>query len=63
MSAALIGATVGLALGLAELIFLRALSGRVDLPETKRVLRVVSMIQVVLFPLLGWFLAPLILGE
>jgi len=63
MGTAAIGAGVGLALALLELVFLRALSARVDLPETKRVLRLVGVIQLVLFPLLGWFLAPLVFGD
>ncbi|HEV7255633.1 MAG TPA: hypothetical protein VGN97_21345 [Mesorhizobium sp.] len=63
MSVAAIGAFVGLVLALAELVFLRALAGRVDLPETRRVLHVVGATQIVLFPVLGWFLAPLAFGD
>jgi len=63
MDAAVIGAGIGLALALLELLFLRALSARVDLPETKKVLRLVGVIQLVLFPVLGWFLAPLVFGD
>ena len=64
MSAAnLIGAALGLVLAFAEYMFLRALAGRVDLPETKRVLRVAGWSQFVLFPVLGFFLAPLFVGD
>jgi hypothetical protein len=45
------------------MIFLRALSRRVDLPETKKVLNVVGMVQLVLFPVVGWFAAGAIGGK
>ena len=63
MSTALIGALVGLGLALVELALLRTLSQRVDLPETRTVLRVAGGVQIVLFPLLGWFVAPYLFGE
>ena len=63
MSAAALGALVGLGLALAEFVFLRVLAGRVELPETRKVLTVVGATQLVLFPLLGWFLAPLLFGD
>ncbi len=63
MSLAAVSALIGLVLALAELVFLRALAGRVDLPETRRVLAVVGATQLVLFPILGWFLAPLVFGD
>jgi hypothetical protein len=63
MSVALIGALAGLVLGVAELAFLRILSQRVDLPETRTALGVAGAIQLVLFPVAGWFLAPYFFGE
>ncbi len=63
MSFALAGALVGLGLALFELFFLRALAKRVDLPETRTALAVAGVVQIVLFPVLGWFTAPYLFGE
>jgi len=59
----LIGAVLGLVLAAVEFLFLRVLAGRVDLPETKRVLRVAGLSQFVLLPVLGFFIAPLFVGD
>ena len=63
MSLPAIGALLGLVLAAIELIFLRALSRRVDLPETRKVLNVVGVSQLVLFPIVGWFAADAIGGQ
>ena len=63
MSAALIGALVGLAIAAVDYFLLRLLASRVDLPETKRVLNITGLSQFVLLPLVGWFVGPLIAGE
>ncbi len=63
MSLGVIGALFGLVLAGVEMIFLRALSRRVDLPETKKVLNIVGASQFVLFPLVGWFVADAIGGQ
>ena len=63
MSASLIGALVGLVVAALDLAFLRLLAGRVDLAETKRALNVAGMVQLVLLPVVGWFVGPLIVGE
>lgn len=63
MSAAMIGALVGLVLAVADFALLRLLATRVDLDETRRVLNVTGMIQLVLLPVVGWFVAPLIAGD
>jgi hypothetical protein len=63
MGAAAIGALVGLALALAELLFLRALAARVELPETRRVLKVTGLVQLVLLPAIGYVVAPNLVGE
>ena len=39
------------------------LAGRVDLPETKRVLKVTGLSQFVLLPVVGWFVGPLFVGD
>ena len=63
MSAAAIGAILGLLLAVADILLLRALSARVELAETKLVLKVTGLVQLVLLPAMGWFLAPLFAGE
>ncbi len=63
MMTGLIGAAVGLAVALAELLFLRVLASRVELAETRRALRVAGGIQVILFPAVGWFVAQYFFGE
>ena len=63
MSASVFGAFAGLGLALASAGFLFALARRVDLPETRRALHLAAGIEIVLLPLAGWFLGPLIAGE
>ncbi|MDP3884948.1 hypothetical protein, partial [Hydrogenophaga sp.] len=63
MSVPLIGAIVGLLIALADFAALRLLAGRVDLPETKAVLTVTGIIQLLLLPIVGWFVAPYFFGE
>lgn len=63
MSAALIGALAGLVVALAELVFLRALTRRVELAETKRALNVAGAVQLVLLPVAGWLIGPLVVGD
>ncbi|MEQ8601940.1 MAG: hypothetical protein RID96_10725 [Nitratireductor sp.] len=63
MGAGLIGALVGLVIAVADLALLRLLAQRVDLPETKRVLNITGLSQLVLLPIVGFFIAPLIAGE
>jgi hypothetical protein len=63
MSVAFIGALVGLLIGGVSLGFSRALAGRVDLPETRLALNISGWIQLVFFPVAGWFVAPLLFGD
>ncbi|WP_274628568.1 hypothetical protein [Arvimicrobium flavum] len=63
MSVAAIGALAGLVVAAAEFWFIRRLSTRVELAETKRVLNVTGIVQFILLPVVGWFVAPLIAGE
>jgi len=63
MSVPLIGALAGLLIALVDFAALRLLAGRVDLPETKTVLTVAGIIQLILLPVVGWFVAPYVLGE
>jgi len=63
MSAGLIGALIGLVIAIADFALLRLLASRVELPETKRVLNVTGLSQLVLLPIVGYFVAPLFSGE
>ena len=63
MSVALIGALIGLVIAIVDFALLRLLASRVELPETKRVLNVTGMSQLVLLPIVGFFVAPLFAGE
>lgn len=63
MSAGLIGAITGLAVAIGSVVFLRALSNRVDLPETRQVLKVSGFVQLVALPLMGWFAGSYFAGE
>lgn len=61
--AGLIGALVGLAIAIVDFALLRLLATRVELPETRCVLNVTGMSQLVLLPIVGFFVAPLFSGE
>ena len=63
MSAGMIGALIGLVIAIADFALLRLLASRVELPETKRVLNVTGLSQLVLLPIVGFFVAPLFSGE
>jgi|APFEC2959095171_1045051.scaffolds.fasta_scaffold00287_30 hypothetical protein len=63
MSASVVGALIGLVIAAIDFALLRMLAGRVDLPETKRVLNVTGLSQFVLMPLVGWFVGPLFVGD
>jgi ABC-type lipoprotein release transport system permease subunit len=62
MSTALVGALVGLAIGLAAFLSISAVAARVEREDTKKVLRVAGLVDLVLFPVAGWFLAPMLMG-
>ena len=63
MSTALVGAIIGLALGIASYAMLSVLAGRVDLAETRRVLKIAGMVELVIFPIVGWFAGAQFAGE
>jgi len=63
MSAGLIGAICGFLLGGISLGLSRALAARVELPETRRALAVSGIVQMIFFPVAGWFIAPLLFGD
>jgi len=63
MGIGMMGAVLGLLLAVVDIFLLRALSARVELPETRRVLAVTGIVQLVLLPIMGYFVAPLFAGE
>lgn len=63
MSVSVVGALVGLVVAVADFAFLAALARRVDLDETKRVLRITGLSQLVLLPVAGYVIAPFVAGE
>ncbi|MEX0343835.1 MAG: hypothetical protein AB3N20_02855 [Rhizobiaceae bacterium] len=63
MAVKLIGAAIGLILAVVEFAFLQRLSERVELADTRKVLRVVGLVQLLILPLIGWFVAPLVMGD
>ena len=63
MSAALLGALAGLAIAVVDFALLRLLASRVDLAETKVALNVTGAIQLVLLPVVGWFVGQYAFGD
>ena len=63
MSAAWIGALIGLVVAVIDFAALRLLASRVDLPETKRVLTITGLTQIVLLPVIGYVVAPYVIGD
>ena len=63
MNAGIIGALIGLVLAAADFLLLRTLASRVELPETKRVLGITGITQFVFLPVIGYFVAPYVIGE
>ena len=63
MGASGIGALVGLLIAAADYFLLRLLASRVDLDDTKRVLKITGLSQFVLLPIVGWFAGPFIVGD
>ena len=63
MSLPMIGALVGLVIALGFAAFSFALSRRVDLDETRKALHVSALIQLIVLPVAGWFVAPALFGD
>ena len=63
MSGMWTGALIGLAMGVAGFVAMRALASRVELPETKTVLKLASIVDLALLPVLGAFAGGLITGD
>ena len=63
MSTALIGALVGLAVGIVDFAFLRLLATRVELADTKTALNVAGVSQLAILPVIGYVVAPYLFGD
>jgi nucleoside recognition membrane protein YjiH len=63
MSAGLIGALIGLVVAVVDLFLLRLLATRVSLPETRKVLNVTGVSQLVILPVAGWLVGHYVFGE
>ena len=57
------GALIGLALGIAGFVVMKALARRVELEETKTVLNTAAIVDLALLPLLGAFAGGLVTGD
>lgn len=62
MSASEIGLIAGLALGIVNYGLLYALQKRVELPETKKVLKTVGLLDLALMPFLGFLIGTYVFG-
>jgi len=63
MSAGLIGALIGMVVALIDFFLLRLLATRVSLPETRRVLNVAGLSQLLLLPVGGWLVGHFVFGD
>ena len=54
---------IGLVIAVVDFALLRMLSARVELDDTKRVLSVTGIAQLVLFPVVGFFVGPYVFGD
>ena len=59
---AIIGALVGLLVGYGMFEAINQIAKRVKGEETRRVLRLAGMLDVIVFPVVGFFVAPLMFG-
>jgi hypothetical protein len=59
----MVGLLVGLVIAGIDYAVLAALARRVELEETRRVLRITGLVQFLFLPVLGWFAAPYLMGD
>jgi hypothetical protein len=62
MTAGMIGALIGLFLGVVSWRAMHLLSARVDMADTKRLLRIVGALELVLLPAIGYAAGELAFG-
>ncbi|RLQ87675.1 hypothetical protein [Notoacmeibacter ruber] len=63
MTANLIGLIAGLVLAAVDFALLTMLGRRMDLAGPRGVLRITAIVQLIAFPIIGWFLGPYLFGE
>ncbi len=63
MTPQVIGMLIGAAFGVANWFVLKALAGRVEKPETKRVLGIVGGLDLVILPVIGYMIGLFVFGE
>jgi len=63
MTPQIIGLLIGGALGVANWFVLKALAGRVEKPESKRVLGIVGGLDLVILPVVGYLIGLFVFGE
>ncbi len=63
MSANLIGLLCGVILAAADFALLTVLGRRMDLAGPRGVLRLTAVVQLIAFPIIGWFLGPFVFGD
>ncbi|MDX2289337.1 MAG: hypothetical protein NW217_11020 [Hyphomicrobiaceae bacterium] len=70
LSPALMGALVGLLAGVCGFITLRLLAGRIETSKdaadpagTARVLRIAAFVDLIIFPIAGYVIAPMVVGR
>ena len=59
MTAAIIGAVVGLAIGIADFVVLGA-AARTSAAKSGGPLRIIRLMSLVVFPIVGWFVGPIV---
>jgi len=62
MMGAAIGLAIGLIAGASSYMMLAKLAGRVEKDETKEVLKIVGVMDLVLFPLMGFLIGAYVFG-
>lgn len=63
MTPEIIGLLIGAAFGIGNWFLLKAISGRVEKPETVRVLRIVGALDLVILPAIGYVIGLAVFGE
>ncbi len=61
-TAALVGLAIGIVLGVVNYLVLGRLAGRVEMAETRRVLRLVALIDLVVLPVAGFLIGAYVWG-
>jgi|CXWK01.1.fsa_nt_gi biopolymer transport protein ExbB/TolQ len=60
MPVPLIGLAIGLVVAIANYLALMRLSARVSKPETRKVLKIVALLDLIIMPALGWWIGTII---